>query len=130
MSEIVRLASEEPSPYEERYGFSRTVAVGPFVIVGGTTSVDPTGAVLGETFYAQTVVVLDKLVSELARFELGVEAAVQLRAYVVDISRADDVGRAFAEVFGTVKPLLTMVEVSALIDPRMLVEFELVAYRG
>jgi enamine deaminase RidA (YjgF/YER057c/UK114 family) len=55
---------------------------------------------------------------------------VQLRAYVTDISRADEVGRAFAEVFGVAKPLFTMVEVSALIDPRMQVEIELVAYRG
>lgn len=130
MSEVVRLGSQESSAYEDRYGYSRTVAAGPFVIVGGTTSLDPTGVVLGETFYAQTVVVLRKLVGELARFEIGAEAALQLRAYVVDITRADEVGRAFAEVFGAVKPLLTMVEVSALIDPRMLVEIELVAYRA
>ena len=52
------------------------------------------------------------------------------RVYVTDISRADEVARAFGEVFGEVRPVLTMVEVSALIDPRMLVEIEAVAYVG
>lgn len=131
MDEITRLGGEPPSPYETQYGFSRTVAVGQFVLVGGTTSVDgASGVVLGETPYEQAVVVLGKLLAELTRLGCGVEQAVQLRAYVTDISRADEVGRAFAEVFGVAKPLFTMVEVSALIDPRMQVEIELVAYRG
>ena len=52
---------------------------------------------------------------------------IQTRVYVTDISRADEVGRAHGEVFGQVRPLMTMVEVSALIDPRMLVEIEAVA---
>ena len=55
---------------------------------------------------------------------------IQIRAYVTDISRADEVGRAHGEVFTEVRPMLTMVEVSALIDPRMLVEIEAVAYVG
>jgi enamine deaminase RidA (YjgF/YER057c/UK114 family) len=54
---------------------------------------------------------------------------VSNRVYVTDISRADEVGRAHGEVFGDVRPLMTMVEVSALIDPRMMVEIETVAYR-
>jgi enamine deaminase RidA (YjgF/YER057c/UK114 family) len=54
---------------------------------------------------------------------------IQTRVYVTDISRADEVGRAHAEAFGDVRPLMTMVEVSGLIDPRMLVEIEAVAYR-
>ena len=52
---------------------------------------------------------------------------IQTRIYVTDISRADEVGRAHGEVFGEIRPLMTMVEVSALIDPRMLVEIEAVA---
>ena len=131
MAEITRLGGQPPSPWETQYGFSRTVAAGPFVLVGGTTSVDgASGVVLGETPYEQALVVLRKLLAELARLECEVSDAVQLRAYVTDISRADEVGRAFGETFGVAKPLLTMVEVSALIDPRMLVEIELVAYRG
>jgi enamine deaminase RidA (YjgF/YER057c/UK114 family) len=131
MSEIRRFGGQPPSPYETQYGFSRTVAVGPFVLVGGTTSIDGvSGVVLGETPYEQSLIVLRKLLAELARLGGGVEDALQLRAYVTDISRADEVGRAFGEVFGVAKPLFTMVEVSALIDPRMLVEIELVASRG
>ena len=65
---------------------------------------------------------------EFSRVGVGVEHVVSVRAWVTDISRADEVGRAFSDVFAAVRPLLTMVEVSALIDPRMLVEIEATAY--
>ena len=58
----------------------------------------------------------------------GVADVIQTRVYVTDISRGDEVGRAHGEVFGEIRPLMTMVQVSALIDPRMLVEIEAVAY--
>ena len=61
---------------------------------------------------------------------LGAADVVQNRVYVTDISRAEEVGRAHGEVFGEHRPLMTMVEVSGLIDPRMLVEIETVAYAG
>jgi enamine deaminase RidA (YjgF/YER057c/UK114 family) len=128
--DVVRLGGDPPSPYEGRYGFSRVLRVGPFVLVGGTTSVDPSGVVLGETPYDQTVEVLRKLEHELGRFGATAGDVVQSRVYVTDISRADEVGRAHGEVFGALRPLMTMVEVSALIDPRMLVEIEAVAYLG
>ncbi len=97
------------------------------MLIGGTTSVDPSGAVLGESPYEQAVEILERLVRELERVGLGAADVVQVRVYVTDISRADEVGRAFGDVLGSVRPLMTMVEVSALIDPRMLVEMELVA---
>ena len=127
---IERLEGDPPSPYEVQYGFSRVVTAGPFVLVGGTTSVDEDGVVVGETPYAQTVEILRKLVHELERGGANVEQVLETRVYVTDISRSDDVGRAHGEVFGTIRPLMTMVEVSALIDPRMLVEIEAVAYTG
>jgi enamine deaminase RidA (YjgF/YER057c/UK114 family) len=127
---VVRLPGDPPSPYEVRYGFSRVLRVGPFVLVGGTTSVTPDGVVLGETAYDQTVEILRKLSHELGRLGATVADVVQSRVYVTDISRADEVGRAHGEVFDRLRPLMTMVEVSALIDPRMLVEIEAVAYLG
>jgi enamine deaminase RidA (YjgF/YER057c/UK114 family) len=127
---IERLEGDPPSPYEVQYGFSRVVTAGPFVLVGGTTSVDAYGVVIGETPYEQTVEILRKLVHELGRGGANVEQVLETRVYVTDISRSDEVGRAHSEVFGTIRPLMTMVEVSALIDPRMLVEIEAVAYTG
>jgi enamine deaminase RidA (YjgF/YER057c/UK114 family) len=125
-----RLAGDPPSPYEVKYGFSRIVKAGPFVLIGGTTAVGSAGAVVGETPYEQTVEILGKLVHELARAGLRVADVIQTRVYVTDISRAEEVGRAHGEVFAAHRPLMTMVEVSALIDPRMMVEIELVAYSG
>jgi enamine deaminase RidA (YjgF/YER057c/UK114 family) len=126
----MRLEGDPPSPWEEPYGFSRVVRVGGLVVVGGTTSVNQDGVVLGDTPYEQTVEILQKLRHELDRAGAGLERVVQTRAYVTDISRADDVGRAHGEAFGHHRPVMTMVEVAALIDPRMLVEIEAVAALG
>lgn len=126
---IQRLGGDPPSPWEGAYGYSRTLVAGPWVLIGGTTSVDPSGCVLGSTPYEQTIEVLRKLVHELSRVGLSVSDVVQTRMYVTDISRSDEVGRAHGEVFAEVRPVTSMVEVTALIDPRMLVEIELVAYR-
>lgn len=126
---ITRLAGDPPSPWEGLYGYSRTVAPGPWVLIGGTTSVDPTGSVVGTTPYEQTVEILRKLVHELGRVGFSPADVVQTRIYVTDISRSDEVGRAHGEVFAAVAPVTSMVEVTALIDPRLLVEIELLAYR-
>ena len=127
---IRRLEGDPPSPYEVRYGFSRVVTAGPFVLVGGTTSVDEDGVVIGETPYEQAVEILRKLLHELRRGGADPEQVIETRVYVTDISRGEEVGRAHSEAFSTIRPLMTMVEVSALIDPRMLVEVEAVAYTG
>ena len=124
---VQRLAGDPPSPYELAYGFSRVVTAGGLVLCGGTTSVTPDGFVIGETPYEQAVEILGKLVHELSRAGVLAEDVLQTRVYVTDISRADEVGRAHGEVFGSIRPLMTMVEVSGLIDPRMLVEIEAIA---
>jgi len=126
----IRLPGDPPSPYELRYGYSRVLRVGDFAMVGGTTSVTREGNVVGETPGEQTFEILRKIVRELERVGAGLGDVIQTRMYVTDISRADEVARAHGEVFGEVRPLTTMVEVSALIDPRMLVEIEAVAYLG
>ncbi|MDE3133475.1 MAG: RidA family protein [Acidobacteriota bacterium] len=128
--QITRLAGDPPSPFEAPIGFCRVVAAGPWVLIGGTTSVDPSGIVVGLTPYEQAVEILRKLLHELSRLGLAAEHVLQTRMYVTDISRCDEVGRAHGEVFRDAPPVATMVEVSGLIDPRMLVEIELLAYRG
>jgi enamine deaminase RidA (YjgF/YER057c/UK114 family) len=125
---IERLPGDPSSPWEGMYGFSRLVRAGPFALVGGMTSVDANGVVIGESPYEQTVDILAKIAHELERVGLGPPQVIQTRVYVTDISRADEVGRAHGEVFAQYRPLMTMVEVSSLIDPRMLVEIETVAY--
>jgi enamine deaminase RidA (YjgF/YER057c/UK114 family) len=125
---IERLGGDPPSPYEERYGYSRIVRVGDWVTVGGTTSVDVLGFVIGVTPYEQAVEILAKLSREFARLDARPEDIISARAYVTDVTRADEVGRAFSERLGEVRPLLTLVGVAALIDPRMLVEIEATAY--
>jgi enamine deaminase RidA (YjgF/YER057c/UK114 family) len=129
MSEISRLGGDPPSPYEEMFGFSRVSAVGDYVIVGGTTSVDLNGVVLGITPYEQAIEIFRKVQHELSRFGVGLDRVVQTRVYVTDVTRAAEVGRAHGEVFGEIRPLMTMVGVEALVDPRMLVEVETVAAR-
>jgi enamine deaminase RidA (YjgF/YER057c/UK114 family) len=125
--EIVRLGGDPPSPWEGAFGFSRVVRAGGFVLIGGTTAVDVHGAIRGETPYEQTVEIMRKVAHELERAGASLADVVQTRVYVTDISRAEEVGRAHSEVFGDVRPLMTMVEVGGLIDPRMLVEIEAVA---
>ncbi len=125
-----RFPGDPPSPFEEKFGYSRLLRVGDFVLVGGTTSVQPSGAICGETPYEQAVEIFTKILHELSRVGLGAADVIQNRMYVTDISRADEVGRAHGDFFGEHRPLATMVEVSGLIDPRMLVEVETVAYAG
>jgi enamine deaminase RidA (YjgF/YER057c/UK114 family) len=127
---ITRLGGDPPSPYEEQFGFSRVLRLGALVFVGGTTSIDEDGVVQGDTPYEQAVVVLEKIRHELARAGASLADVVQTRVYVTDISRAEEVGRAHGDALAEVRPLMTMVEVSALIDPRMLVEIEAVAVVG
>jgi enamine deaminase RidA (YjgF/YER057c/UK114 family) len=127
---IERLAGDPPSPYEVRFGYSRVVRAGNYVRVGGTTSVDEHGAVVGDTPYEQAVEIMRKLVHELGRGGASAEQVVETRVYVTDISRGEEVARAHGEVLGRIRPVMTMVEVSGLFHPRMLVEIEAVAYVG
>jgi enamine deaminase RidA (YjgF/YER057c/UK114 family) len=122
-----RLGGDPPSPWEGPFGFSRVIKADRFVLVGGTTSVDVNGVVLGVTPYEQTVEILRKIEHELARAGARMADVIRTRAYVTDISRSDEIGRAHGAAFADVRPVMTMVEVSALIDPRMLVEIEAMA---
>ena len=113
------------APYEPIVGYSRAVRVGPFVAVTGTTALDARGELVGEGDAAvQTRQCLANIRSALERLGASLEDVVRTRMFVVDISAWETIGREHGAVFGGIRPATTMVEVSRLIDPRMLVEIE------
>ena len=113
------------SPYEPKVGFSRAVKVGPFVSVAGTVATGAEGKIVGgNDVYAQAVQTLKNIERALAQAGATFRDVVRTRTYITDITRWEDAGRAHGEVFGEIRPAATMVEVSALVSPEMLVEIE------
>lgn len=124
-----RLRVGSGAPWEAVVGYARAVRVGPHVHVAGTTALDDAGHLVGEgDAYAQAAQCLHRIRAALEAAGARVEDVVRTRIYVTDVARWEEVGRAHGEVFGAVRPASTMVEVAALIDPRMLVEIEAEAY--
>jgi enamine deaminase RidA (YjgF/YER057c/UK114 family) len=116
--------------WEPVVGYSRAVAAGDFVFVAGCTSVDGAEFVHEDDAYAQTAQALRNVADALDRLGLGLADVVSTRLYVTDIARWEEYGRAHGAAFGDTMPAATMIEISALVDPRMLVEVEAVAYRA
>ena len=114
--------------WEEIVGYSRAVRIGNLVEVAGTTAVDEAGNVVGvDDPGAQTRYILQKIEKALTAAGATMQDVVRTRMFVTDISRWEAVGRAHGEFFREVKPVATMVEVSALIVPELLVEIEVTA---
>jgi enamine deaminase RidA (YjgF/YER057c/UK114 family) len=112
------------SPYEPVIGFSRAVVVGDRVFVSGTAPVMPDGADPPTDPYGQAKRCLAIIVEALRSAGAGPQDVVRTRTYMVDAADWEEVGRAHGEVFADVRPASTMVVVSALLDPRWLVEME------
>jgi enamine deaminase RidA (YjgF/YER057c/UK114 family) len=111
--------------WEPVVGYSRAVRVGQWVSVSGTTAAaEGGGAVGGDDIGAQARVALRRIASALEQAGAGLQDVVRTRIFVTDISRWEEVGRAHGDVFGFIRPATSMVEVSNLIDPALLVEIE------
>lgn len=115
--------------WEPVVAYSRAVAAGDYIFVSGCTSVDGAEFVHPGDAYAQTAQAIANVEAALAALGAGLADVVRTRIYVTDISRWQEYGRAHGEAFAGTMPATSMIQIGALVDPRMLVEVEAIAYK-
>ena len=116
--------------WEDIVGYSRAVQMGNHLEISGTVATDDNGVVGKDDFYAQTKFILQKIDNVLQQAGFTMSDVVRTRMFVTDISNWEQIGKAHGEFFKHIKPVTSMVEVSALIDPDYLVEIEVTAIRN
>lgn len=114
--------------WEEKVGYSRAVRTGNLIEVAGTTAVIPEAINSADEVYRQCCAIFEKIGQALKSAGGSLTHVTRTRAYITDISRWEEYARAHAEFFGSIRPVTTLVEVSGLIEPAMLIEIEATAF--
>ncbi len=122
-----RININSGAPWEDIVGYSRAVKIGPYVEISGTTAVDGEKIIGRGDSYLQCIHILTKIKNVLEQAGSCLEDVVRTRLYVVNIEDWEKIGRAHGEFFSQIKPAATMIEVSRLIHPDLLVEIEATA---
>lgn len=116
--------------WEDIIGYCRAVKIGNTLEVSGTVATEGTDVVARGDFYGQTKFIIEKIEKVLKQSGFELKDVVRTRIFVTDISRWEDVGKAHGEFFKEIKPVTSLVEISALIDPDFLVEIEVSAVKA
>ncbi|MDB5120818.1 MAG: RidA family protein [Sphingobacteriales bacterium] len=125
MTDRINISSK--SPWEDEIGYCRAVRIGNLIEVSGTTAMDGDNLIGMDNMYEQTKFIIQKIEKALLDVSSSLKDVIRTRMYVTNIDLWQEAGRAHGEFFKKIKPAATMVEVSKLISPGLLIEIEVTA---